>query len=116
MVLVEEDSVVVHATGVTAATGVLPVLPDTAVPGGHVTALLAVLLEAGRHRRRSPPTYLGSAWEGSSGGGGGSGGGNPRSREWSDLIRRARGAAAVGCRMGERGPLMGLSRVFCGGV
>jgi len=77
MVLVEEDAVVVHATGVTATSRVLPVLADTAVPGGHVAALLAVLLEARRHRRRrSPPTYLGSAWEGRSGGGAGSGG-NP---------------------------------------
>jgi len=51
MVLVEEDAVVVHATGVTATSRVLPVLADTAVPGGYVAALLAVLLETRRHRR-----------------------------------------------------------------
>nr|GMD81338.1 YGL102C-like protein [Ipomoea batatas] len=49
MVFVEEDAVVVHASGVSAASWVLPVLADTAVPGAHVTALLPVLLKAGRH-------------------------------------------------------------------
>ena len=55
VVLVEEDAVVVHATGVPAASRVLPVLADAAVPRGHVAALLPVLLQARRHLRRSPP-------------------------------------------------------------
>lgn len=49
VVLVEQDAVVVHASGVAAATGVLPVLPDASVSGAHVPPLLPVLLEAGRH-------------------------------------------------------------------
>ena len=49
MVLVEEDTVVVHASGVSATARMLPVLPDTAVSGAHVSSLLAVLLEAGCH-------------------------------------------------------------------
>jgi hypothetical protein len=60
MVLVEEDAVVVHASGVTATSRMLAVLAHTPVPGGHMAALLAVLLEARRHGRRcSPPlAYL----------------------------------------------------------
>lgn len=49
MVLVEEDTVVMHATGVTATSGMLAVLSDTAVSGADVTSLLPVLLEPGRH-------------------------------------------------------------------
>lgn len=49
MVLVEEDSVVVHTSGVTSTPRMLPVLSYTAVAGAHVASLLAVLLEAGRH-------------------------------------------------------------------
>lgn len=45
MVLVEEDAVVVHASGVSATAGMLAVLSDTAVPGADVAALLAVLLQ-----------------------------------------------------------------------
>ncbi|CAN0863406.1 hypothetical protein LINGRAHAP2_LOCUS8688, partial [Linum grandiflorum] len=52
MVLVEEDPVVVHASGVTATSGMLPVLSDTAVSGADVASLLAVLLQAGGHFRR----------------------------------------------------------------
>ncbi|EXB82531.1 hypothetical protein L484_027707 [Morus notabilis] len=51
VILVEEDSVVVHTTGVTATTGVLPVLADSSMAGAHVPALLPVLLESGRHLR-----------------------------------------------------------------
>jgi hypothetical protein len=43
----------------------LAVLAHTPVPGRHVAALLAVLLEARRHGRRcSPPApaYLGGVW------------------------------------------------------
>ena len=53
MVLVKQDSVVVHATGVTTTSWVLTVLSDTTVPSAHVTALLAVLLEASCHLRIS---------------------------------------------------------------
>ncbi|CAN0929368.1 hypothetical protein LINGRAHAP2_LOCUS37028, partial [Linum grandiflorum] len=49
MVLVEEDPVVVHASGVTSASGMLAVLSDTSVSGADVTPLLAVLLQSGRH-------------------------------------------------------------------
>lgn len=51
MVLVEEDAVVVHASGVTAASGMLAVLADAAMAGADVATLLAVLLEASRHCR-----------------------------------------------------------------
>ena len=50
MELVEEDAVVVLATGVTAPTGMLPVLPDTPVARRNVPPLLAVLRETGRLR------------------------------------------------------------------
>lgn len=49
MVLVEQDAVVVHASGISTASGMLAVLADTAVPGADVASLLAVLLESGRH-------------------------------------------------------------------
>nr|POE96149.1 hypothetical protein CFP56_65602 [Quercus suber] len=49
MVLVEQDPVVVHASGVSATSRMLPVLADTAVSGAHVSALLPVLLETCRH-------------------------------------------------------------------
>ena len=50
MELVEKDAVVVLATGVTAPTGMLPVLPDTPVSRRDVPPLLAVL----RVTRRLP--------------------------------------------------------------
>lgn len=49
VVLVEEDSVVVHPSGVTSTPRVLTVLSDAAVPSAHMASLLAVLLEAGCH-------------------------------------------------------------------
>ena len=49
MVLVEEDAVMVHSSGVSAATGMFSVFSDAAVPGAHVAALLPVLLQSGRH-------------------------------------------------------------------
>ena len=48
VILVEQDPVVVLATSVTAATRVATVLADTAVAGGHVAALLAVVRQTGR--------------------------------------------------------------------
>ena len=53
MVLVEEDPVVVHSSGVTTTSGMLSVLSDTTVSGADVTTLLPVLLESRRHFRRS---------------------------------------------------------------
>lgn len=44
MVFVKVDSVMVHATSVTATTGVLPVLPDTSVTMTHVSSQLPGLL------------------------------------------------------------------------
>lgn len=49
MVLVEEDAVVVHASGITTTTRMLAVLSDTTVTGADVAPLLPVLLEPGRH-------------------------------------------------------------------
>ena len=49
MVLVHEDSVVVLTTGVTATTGMLAVLADTAVSHLDVTALLAGLVQTSGH-------------------------------------------------------------------
>lgn len=46
VVLVKHDAVVVLATSVTAAAGVLAVLADAAMAGRHVAALLTVGLEA----------------------------------------------------------------------
>ena len=47
--LVHEGPVVVLATGVTTTTGVAAVLSDTAMSSTDVSALLAVLVEAGGH-------------------------------------------------------------------
>lgn len=49
MVLVKEDAVVVHTSGVSPTSRMLPVLTDTAVTSTHMPALLPVLLETGRH-------------------------------------------------------------------
>ncbi|MFS7971715.1 hypothetical protein Hanom_Chr09g00836051 [Helianthus anomalus] len=49
MVLVEQDPVVVHTSGVTSTSGMLSVFSDTAVSGAHVASLLAVLSQSGRH-------------------------------------------------------------------
>uniref|UniRef100_A0A7N0U1I4 Uncharacterized protein n=1 Tax=Kalanchoe fedtschenkoi TaxID=63787 RepID=A0A7N0U1I4_KALFE len=49
MVLVEQNPVVVHASGVTPTSGMLPVLPDTSMPGTHVASLLPVLAKPRRH-------------------------------------------------------------------
>jgi hypothetical protein len=49
VVLVEVDAVVVLSTGITTTTGMLTVLADTAVSHLDVTALLAGMVEAGRH-------------------------------------------------------------------
>ena len=50
MVLVEVDAVVVLATSVTAASGVLSVLANTTMAGLHVAPLLPVAVQSGRHR------------------------------------------------------------------
>ena len=52
VVLVHHDPVVVLATGVTATGGVLAVLADAAVTGGHVAALLTVLVQLSRREWR----------------------------------------------------------------
>ncbi|CAL9016120.1 unnamed protein product [Prunus brigantina] len=49
VVLVEQDPVVVHASGISTTTGMLPVLPDSAVAGADVASLLPILLQTGRH-------------------------------------------------------------------
>ena len=49
MVLVEEDPVVVHSSGVTTTSGMLSVLSDTTMSGADVATLLPVLLESRRH-------------------------------------------------------------------
>lgn len=49
MVFVEKDSVVVHASSITATSGVLPVLADTTMPCAYVPSLLPVLLQTSRH-------------------------------------------------------------------
>ena len=49
MVLVEEDPVVVHTSGVTPTSGMLSVLSDTAMAGADVSPLLPVLLETSSH-------------------------------------------------------------------
>jgi hypothetical protein len=49
MVLVEENAVVVHTSGVTAPSRMLAVLADAPVASTDMASLLAVLLEAGRH-------------------------------------------------------------------
>jgi hypothetical protein len=50
VVLVHQNAVVVLATGITAATRMLPVLADAAVTHGHVASLLPRLLESGSLR------------------------------------------------------------------
>ncbi|CAI0463485.1 unnamed protein product, partial [Linum tenue] len=55
MVLVEQDPVVVHTSGVTATTRMLAMFADTTVSGADMASLLAVLLEPSGHfstRRR----------------------------------------------------------------
>jgi hypothetical protein len=52
VVLVHVDAVVVLTTGVTATTRVLAVLADATITHGHVTTLLASLLQSGRLRTR----------------------------------------------------------------
>ena len=49
MILIEEDTVVVHTSGVTATTWMLPVLPDTTMTGADVASLLPVLPQSGCH-------------------------------------------------------------------
>ncbi|KAJ6747044.1 hypothetical protein OIU74_029500, partial [Salix koriyanagi] len=49
MVFVEENPVVVHTSGITTTTWMLPVLTDSSMAGTNVASLLAVLLEAGCH-------------------------------------------------------------------
>ncbi|KAJ0548353.1 hypothetical protein HanIR_Chr08g0382821 [Helianthus annuus] len=49
MVLVEKDPVVVHTSSVTTTSGMLTVLSDTTMSSAHVTALLPVLPQSGRH-------------------------------------------------------------------
>ena len=44
VILIEKDSVVVLAAGITAATWMLAVLADTSVTCGDVTALLAIVV------------------------------------------------------------------------
>ena len=49
VILVEEDSVMVLSTSVTAATRMLTVLADTTVSHGDMAALLACFVETGGH-------------------------------------------------------------------
>lgn len=59
MVLVEQDTVMVHTSGVTTTSRMLAVLADTSMTGTHVTSLLPVLLQPGRHGSRkqiNPPS------------------------------------------------------------
>lgn len=49
MILVEEDAMVVHTSGVASSSRMLTVFADSAVAGAYVAALLAVFLEAGCH-------------------------------------------------------------------
>jgi len=49
VVLVEHDPVVVLSSGVTASTGVLPVLADTTVSVGHVSSLMPSALQTSSH-------------------------------------------------------------------
>ena len=55
MVLVEADTMVMLATCVTAPGRVLPVLANSAMACGDVTALLTVGSEAGRHGAYTVP-------------------------------------------------------------
>ena len=58
MVLVEEDTVVMHTSRVTATSWMLAVLPDTSVTGADVTPLLPVLLQRRRHFVRSTARFF----------------------------------------------------------
>ena len=49
VIFIEEDAVMVLSSSVTSATGVLSVLADTTMSHGHVAALFACFVEAGRH-------------------------------------------------------------------
>ena len=49
MVLVEENTMVVHTSSVTTTSRMLAVLAHTTVSGTHMASLLAILLQAGRH-------------------------------------------------------------------
>lgn len=49
VILVEEDTVMVLSSGVTATTRMLTVLSDTTVSHGDVAALFACFVETGRH-------------------------------------------------------------------
>ena len=49
VIFIEQSSVVVLSSGVTATTGVLSVLSDTSVTGRDVSSLLSVLMASGRH-------------------------------------------------------------------
>ncbi|CAN1795128.1 hypothetical protein LINPERHAP1_LOCUS20502, partial [Linum perenne] len=62
MVLVEQDPVVVHASGVTTTSRMLPVLANTSVAGTDVAPLLPVLLESGRHFLRRRIVSRGLDW------------------------------------------------------
>jgi hypothetical protein len=53
MVLVEQNAVMVHASGVTTTSGMLAVLAHTSMPGTDMASFLAVLLQPGRHGCRS---------------------------------------------------------------
>jgi hypothetical protein len=53
MVLVEVDAVVVLHTSHTVTTGVLSVLTDTTVTGGHVAPLLSIGFQTGSHLEES---------------------------------------------------------------
>ncbi|CAL5396070.1 unnamed protein product [Camellia sinensis] len=49
MVLVEQDSVVVHTSGVSSASGMLAVFSDSPMASADVASLLPVLLQPRRH-------------------------------------------------------------------
>eukprot|EP00249_Psilotum_nudum_P029383 c40091_g1_i1 orf=3-476(-) len=55
MVLVEEDAVMMHASCVSSASRMLPVLAYPSMAGAHMAPLLPVLLEASRHDALPPP-------------------------------------------------------------
>jgi hypothetical protein len=63
MVLVEEDTVVMHTSGVTTTSGMLSVFSDTTVSGADVAVLLPVLLESGCHCCCCPLSHSGSTDE-----------------------------------------------------
>jgi len=57
MVLVEQNAVVVHASGITTASRMLTVLAHTSVTCTDMASLLAVLLQPGRHGYRSQQRF-----------------------------------------------------------